>query len=144
MTAPNLPATVEEYGTGLEDIEGEVGAVPRIGINHSGGTFKDTLSGEEFPEIVGVALGLIKQRVFWPPVVEDGAKPLCKSNDAKTGYPNPALEKNGGFPWSDAPGLDPDSQPKDEHGRTIIACDSCPFAQWGRDPKTGKGTPPSW
>ena len=144
MTAPNLPATVsDEYGTGLEDIEGEVGAVPRIGINHKGGTFKDTLSGEEFAEIVGVPLGVIKQRVMWDPDVEnDNKKPWCKSNDAKTGYPNPSSERDGGFPWSDAKGLDPNTQPKDEFGRTIIACDSCPFAEWGRHPKTGKSTPP--
>jgi hypothetical protein len=143
MTSPNLPANVvDEYGSGLEDIENEVGAVPRIGINHSGGTFKDSLSGEEFPEIWGVALGMVKQRVFWPAVVEDGAKPMCKSQDATTGYPNPAPEKDGGFPWSDAAGLDPNTAPLDEHGRKLIQCETCPFAQWGKDTKTGKNTPP--
>jgi len=143
MTAPNLPARVtEEYGTGLEDIEDEVGALPRIGINHPGGTFKDTLSGEEFPEIHGVALGLIKQRVMWAPVVEDGAKPLCKSQDATTGYPNAAGEKEGGFPWSEASGLDPNTSAKDEHGRIVINCEGCPFSEWIPDAKTGKRKPP--
>lgn len=143
MTSPNLPATVaEEYGSGLEDIEDEVGALPRISINHSGGVFKDTLSGEEFPEIHGVALGMIKQRVMWAPVVEDGAKPLCKSQDATIGYPNAAAEKDGGFPWSDAAGLDPNTSAKDEHGRMVISCESCPFAQWGTDQKTNKRVPP--
>lgn len=145
MTQPgNTVATVvEDYGSGLEDLEGEIGAVPRIGINHQGGTFKDALSGEEFPKIIGVLLSVFKQRVFFPPVVEEKpSKPFCKSNDAKTGFPNMELEKNGGFPWSEAPGLDPNTQPKDEHNRTIIACETCPFAEWGRDAKTGKGVPP--
>jgi len=144
MTQPNLPATVaEEYGTGLEDIEDEIGAVPRINISHADGVFKDSLSGEEFPEIWGVALGMIKQRVFWPAVVEDGAKPMCKSQDANTGYPSPLAEKDGGFPWSDAAGLDPNVQPTDDDGRALIECATCPFSQWGKDAKTGKGTPPA-
>ncbi len=145
MTQPgNTVATVvEDYGSGLEDLEGEIGAVPRIGINHPGGAFKDALSGEEFPKIIGVLLSVFKQRVFFPSVVEEKpSKPFCKSNDAKTGFPNMELEKNGGFPWSEAPGLDPNTQPKDEHNRTIIACETCPFAEWGRDAKTGKGIPP--
>lgn len=144
MTQPNLPATVsEEYGSGLEDVADEVGMVPRIGINHAGGTFKDSLSGEEFPKIVGVPLGVFKQRVFWPATVgETPSKPFCKSNDAKTGYPNMDAEKDGGFPWSEAPGLDPNTQPKDEFDRPVIVCEGCPFAQWGKDPKTGKATPP--
>jgi hypothetical protein len=144
MTAPNLPATVaEEYGTGIEDLEDEVGMVPRIGINHPGGTFKDSLSGEEFPEIIGVPLGVFKQRVFWPAELDGSSKkPMCKSNDAKTGYPNMDLEKDGGFPWSEAPGLDPNTQPKDEYDRPVIDCSSCPFAQWGKNAKTGKNTPP--
>jgi hypothetical protein len=144
MTQPNLPATVtEEYGTGLEDLEDEVGMVPRIGINHPGGVFKDSLSGEEFPKIIGVPLGVFKQRVFWASEMgETPSKPLCKSNDAKTGYPNMEAEKNGGFPWSEAPGLDPNTASKDEFDRPIIACDACPFAQWGKNAKTGKNVPP--
>jgi hypothetical protein len=142
MTAQNLPAMVEEYGTGLEDIEDEVGGIPRIAINHKAGVFKDTLTGEEFAKIVGVPLGVIRQRVMWSADMDEAAKPpLCKSNNGKVGYPNSESEKNGGFPWSDAKDLNQATLPKDEQGRTIISCEGCPFAEWGRD-KTGKPVPP--
>lgn len=144
MSQPNLPATIaDEYGTGLEDIENETGMVPRIGINHPGGTFKDSLSGEEFPKIYGVALGMIKQRVMWEQGdIESGAKPQCKSQDATTGYPNVSGKPGESFPWKDAPGLDPNVQPKDEHGRITITCETCPFAQWGPRNEKGKSVPP--
>lgn len=144
MTTPNLPATVsEEYGTGYEDLDDEISAVPRIQISHKDGVFKDSLSGEEFATIIGVPLGVVKQRVMWDAEVsETPSKPLCKSNDAKTGFPNMDAEKDGGFPWSSAPGLDPNTQPKDEYDRIVIACDSCPFTTWGKNAKTGKPVPP--
>lgn len=144
MTSSNLPATVaEEYGTGLEDIEDEITAVPRIGIDHKAGVFKDSLSGEEFPRIYGVLLGMVKQRVMWEPGdIEPGAKPQCKSQDSVTGYPNMSGKPGESFPWAEAPGLDPNTQPKDEHGRIIISCDGCPFAQWGPRDAKGKSKPP--
>lgn len=145
MTQPGneLARIAEEYGSGLEDIENEVSGVPRIGINHRGGTFKDSLSGEEFPTIYGIMLGMVKQRVMWEQGdIEPGAKPQCKSQDAKTGYPNMSGKPGDSFPWKDAPGLDPNTAPKDEHGRTILSCDSCPFAEWGPRNEKGKPTPP--
>ena len=145
MTQPgNAIANVaDEYGTGLEDIQDDVTAVPRIGINHKGGTFKDTLSGEEFPKMYGVALGMIRQRVMWEPGdIEPGAKPQCKSQDAKTGYPNMSGKPGESFPWQEAPGLDPNTQPTDEHGRIIISCEGCPFTEWGKRDAKGKSKPP--
>ena len=139
MTAPNLPATVsDEYGTGYEDLGDDVAVVPRIQINHKGGTFKDSLSGEEFPEIHGVLLGVVRQRAFWPSEMgENPSKPMCKSNDGITGYPNPEPEKDDGFPWSQS-GLNKAAQPVDEHDRITIACETCPFAQWRENPKDPK------
>lgn len=145
MTQPGnaLANIVEEYGSGLEDIEDEVTAVPRIGINHSGGTFKDSLSGEEFPSIYGIALGMIKQRVMWEQGdIEAGAKPQCKSQDAKTGYPNMSGKPGDSFPWNEATGLDLATSAVDEHNRPIISCASCPFAEWGAKDAKGKSKPP--
>lgn len=145
----NLPAVqdaaqqaLEEYGTGLEDINADEVAIPRIMINHPDGVFKDRLTGEEFAEIHGVPLGMIKQRAMWHPEISEGGdgRPQCKSSDAQTGYPNlegPRIEDK--FPWHDAPGLDPSSLPKDEKGRITIACATCPFSKWG-DKKPGKST----
>lgn len=140
----NLPATIgEQYGTGLEDLEGEISVVPRIGINHAGGTFKDSLSGEEFAKITGVALGIIKQRVMWEPGdIEAGAKPQCKSQDGQVGYPNMSGKPGESFPWATAPGLDPNTASRDEHNRPIIECKTCPFAQWGERDAKGKSKPP--
>jgi hypothetical protein len=143
--AENLPAVqqaLEEYGTGLEDISADEVAIPRITINHADGVFKDRLTGEEFPEMHGILLGMIKQRVMWHPEISENSdsRPQCKSSDAQTGYPNlegPRLEDK--FPWQDAPGLDLNSLPKDEHGRVVIACATCPFAKWG-EKKPGKTT----
>lgn len=145
----NLPAVVEdalaEYGTGLEDISAEDVQIPRITINHGSGVFKDRLTGEEFAEMHGILLGMVKQRVMWHPEISENSdgRPQCKSSDAQTGYPNmdgPRLEDK--FPWDEAL-LDPNSMPIDEHNRITIACATCPFAKWG-EKKPGKttSTPP--
>lgn len=143
MTTPgtDLAQIQDQYGTGLEDFD-EEGAIPRININHSAGTFKDALSGEEFPEMYGVLLGMVKQRVMWADDVETGAKPMCKSQNGKIGYPNVGDKPEDRFPWKDAPELNQSTQPMDEFGRTIIGCDTCPFAQWGAKTASGKSTPP--
>lgn len=143
----NLPATVaQEYGTGLEDIEDDVTAIPRVQVNHRTGTFKDALTGEEFPVMYGIALGMVRQRVLWAPSddgPEPGSKPQCKSQDGKTGYPNMGVgNEEDLFPWENAPGLDPNTAAKDEHGRIILDCTGCPFAEWGAKGKNGKSKPP--
>lgn len=148
MTAPaNLPAVqdaLDEYGTGLEDISPDEVAIPRITINHADGVFKDRLTGEEFPVMNGILLGMIRQRVMWHPEISENGdgRPQCKSSDAVTGYPNmegPRQEDK--FPWEDAKGLDPNVLPRDESGRITIACATCPFAKWG-DKKPGATTSP--
>ncbi len=141
MTDENLPAQMSDYMTGLEDLDTSTLAMPRVQVQHKVGTFKDAMTGEEFPEMKGIMLGLIKQRVMWPKDQIDGGKPMCKSNDALNGYPLMEGDPDNVFPWEDAPGLDPNQIPKDEHGRLVIPCASCPFAQWTKDRK-GKSVPP--
>lgn len=128
----NLPATItEEYGTGLEDLDPNEVAVPRLKIDHANALFKDGITGEEFAKLSGVFLGMVKQRIFWNRQVEENAKPRCKSNDAAVGYPNmTGPNQEDMFPWAES-GLDPNAMPKDEHGRVTIPCANCPFAQWG-------------
>jgi len=58
-----------------------------------------------------------------------------------TGYPNMTGGADEAFPWAKS-GLNPATQPKDEHGRTVIACEGCPFAQWGPRNAQGKSDPP--
>lgn len=141
MTQPGtgvaLPA---DYETGLEDFDASSAALPRIQIVHEHGVFVDKQTNEEFPLMYGVFLGLVAQRVFWAKELENDSKPLCKSNDGETGYPNVTGPAHSLFPWPKA-GLNPQNVPKDEHGRPILKCEGCPFAEWG--PRTaGKATPP--
>lgn len=122
----------DQYATGLEDFNPNEAAVPRIEIDHEGGVFKNRLSGEEFPEMYAIILGLVKQRVFWPKEVRDKGKPFCKSSDFAVGYPLMEGAREDLFPW-DGSGLDPSAMPKDEYDRITIPCEACKFAQWGQD-----------
>jgi hypothetical protein len=138
MTTQDV-ALPTDYETGLEDFDPTEAGLPRIHINHGEGTFVDKQTNEEFPIMYGVFLGLIKQRVFWPREVEDDMKPYCKSNDAEWGFPNMTGPRGSLFPWSES-GMNPATQPKDEHGRVQIKCETCPFAEWTN--KDGKQVPP--
>lgn len=146
MTAPNLPAVQDNnastVATGLEDLDPNEIAIPRIRVEHAKGVFIDSLTGEEFPTMYGVLLGMVRQRVMWAKEVVDGGRPQCKSSDAITGFPNmEGPDADSKFPWA-ASGLAPEAQPTDEHGRIVIACNTCPFAQWGPRKANGKSDPP--
>lgn len=143
MTTQNLPARTDDFDdldTGLEDFKPEEATIPRLGIAHADGVFKDNLTGEQFAEMYGVILGLVKQRVMWPAELgDDGQPPQCKSSDAATGYPNMDNRSGIGFPWAES-GLDASSLPVDTAGRVTIACEACPFSQWTKG--VGKNIPP--
>lgn len=84
-----VPVTESGSIVGLEDIDLSEGGTPRITIDHTDAVFRDTMSGVAVAEFSGIVLGLVKQRVLWPPEVGDEpAQPLCKSVDFKTGRPN--------------------------------------------------------
>lgn len=136
----NLPAVVSDYDTGLEDFDPSDAALPRLSIVHDGGTFKDNLSGEEFGEIHGVFLGMIKQRHMWNSDPEDDAKPMCKSSDAETGFPNVTGPDHSLFPWEQS-GFTPQTASRDEHNRPVLKCDTCVFAQWTKN--GAKNVPPA-
>jgi hypothetical protein len=109
---------------GLESVDANDVALALIKIDHDAGRFVDSLTGEEYPEIDGVLLGLLKQRVMWADDLENSTGPLCKSRDAITGVPREE------FPWDHFKakgGAEPT-------GSETIACDSCPLAQWGSHP----------
>jgi hypothetical protein len=145
MTALAEPGTglarPEDFATGLEDFNSEDLKLPRLSINHENGTFKDSLSNMEYEELVIIPLGLIKQRVLWPPQISDekDAVPLCKSPDHKTGYPTidrPNQAEN--FPWA-ATGWQPQMFQPNAEGRLILPCESCRLKEWKSHPD-GKKT----
>jgi hypothetical protein len=129
-----------DYETGLEDFDASSAGLPRVHIKHQDGVFADRQTNEEFSQIHGVFLGMIKQRVMWAKDLEDDSKPLCKSNDGEFGYPNITGPKHSLFPWA-LSAIDPQTVPTDEHGRPTIKCETCPFTQWVRT--AGKNTPPA-
>jgi hypothetical protein len=125
---------------------GDVGAgdlsMPRLSINHPEGTFKNSLSGEEFPVLRAVFLGLIKQRVYFHPKVDDGDKPMCKSPDFNSGFPNMNLDgktpSDKVFPWAES-NFDPANFPPEQgiNGLVTLPCDKCVFKEWSKS-----GEPP--
>lgn len=122
LATPNLP---EQYGTGvegLEDFDTADMVMPTLRINHDETVFEDGLSGEKFPELEVVLLGLIKQRVLWEAEVSEGKQgPLCKSYDFSVGRPD--LKR---FPWQ-AAGFAPDQAES-------LPCASCNLKEWGSHP----------
>lgn len=135
----------EQFGgviPGLEDFDTSRAAIPRISIDHPGGLFVDSLTGEETPELNLIILGMVTQRILWPKTMGDSDSPLCKSREGRTGYP--LLEPNGKkgliFPFEATP-FDPNGMATDENGNHCIECAACPLKEWeGR----GKGsTPPA-
>lgn len=131
MSTDVVPAGT--YNTGLDDL-GDTVLIPRLKIGHKTATFIYPSSGQEFPEIHAYILGLVRQRVLFHPKVDGNEKPMCKSPDARHGFPNLTPEDpKKAFPWSVAQ-LDPSQAPKDEQGRTQIACGSCHLKEWGSHP----------
>lgn len=119
---------------GLEDFSKEDLTIPVIQIEHETGLFVDKLTGEKFPEIDGVLLGLLKSRIMWPPqqnAVGQKPAPMCRSREAITGKPG------DNFPWADfKKGTEKNKEWSPEPlSAETIACSTCYFAQWGSDPK---------
>lgn len=118
---------------GLEDFDlATESTTPRIRIVHSDGVYEDNQSGVQTDSFDGIILGLVKQRVLWPPEMEEDAPPLCRSYDFKTGYPNPATFplKQSGLKITLSDGV-------------TASCADCKLQEWGSNPKTpaGEGTP---
>lgn len=121
------------YMTGLEDFTAEDLKLARLVIDQKAGTFKDTLSGAEYPAVHAITLGVVKQRVMWKAAVEEESMPLCKSTDNHNGYPTTWDKPQNNFPWQ-AAGWQPSDFPKDDLGRVVLPCDSCRFKEWKSHP----------
>lgn len=124
---------IEKYdpslNVGMEDFDMATDAVmPTIKIDHKKGVFVDGLSGEEFPELDAVLLGLIKQRVLWEAEVEENSKgPLCRSYNFTEGHPD-----YDRFPWKSATIF---QKPASEDEVVTLPCESCPLKEWDSHPQ---------
>lgn len=140
---------------GFEDVDSTDLAIPRLRIEHADGLFKDSLSGETWPELDVIILGLVKQRIFWRGELEEGERPACKSPNAEYGFPNtdPKSAVDKRFPWEESNYSPEDAQPIvlepsrqypdgwSSNGHGVISCSGCVFAEWTKT-SSGKNEPP--
>lgn len=148
--------TVEQYGSnapalggdedfleGLDDFKPEdMGAPPRLNIEHNDKTFKVSSSGEEFETARLIILGMVRQRTLWHPDIPEGESPppMCKSPDFEHGFPELSEDTKAEyrFPWR-ASGMSqdllvdngPDVKPN-------LSCSDCKLKEWGTDPKANR------
>jgi hypothetical protein len=134
-TAPPVPA-VPDDDIGLGDIDETDLAIPRLLINGPEAKFEDSLTHEMWDTLDVILLGLVKQRVLWPPTMgDDKVPPLCKSLDAKIGRPDVPT-----FPWAESQFTPPspwsESDPQHE-----LDCSACPLKEWGSHPSPDRQVP---
>jgi len=132
----SVPATLgDDFETGLEDFGMEDAVIPRLTIVHKEGQFKDSLSNETFPTLRAIILGLVKQRVLWHQIMDDGDWPMCRSANHEVGLPNLSDEqpKEKRFPWEKS-GFDPAHYPPEEDGKIRLPCSGCQLKEWKTHP----------
>lgn len=146
MTTDNVPATMMEemdFMEGLEDFKAEdMGAPPRLNIEHIDARFKVSGSGEEFTEGEFIILGMVRQRTMWHPEIPEGESPppMCKSPDFVNGFPEMSEEVKSDFrfPWQ-ASGMNPNMLVDNGEGvKQSVKCSDCKFKEWGTDPKSDR------
>jgi hypothetical protein len=123
-----------ELMVGLEDVSPSDMVIPRIRIIGSEAAFQENLSNAKFEQLDCIILGLIKQRAYFHPVVLEGSKgdkPMCKSTDFETGYPNISEKTppDRQFPWSKS-NFDRQNFPENDKGQIVLPCQSCIFSMW--------------
>lgn len=138
MTSVPAKASDYDYETGLEEFSREDAVIPRLSIMHKEGRFLDSLTKEEFDTVKVIILGLVKQRSLWHTEVgEEGDRPMCRSMDHDTGFPNLSddqpKEKRFDTVWVKS-GFDPKDYPPDEEGVVRLPCASCQLKEWGSHP----------
>lgn len=117
---------------GLEDIEESDLTIPRITIDHEGGVFVDSQTNERFEEFDCIMLGLVKQRVLWPPTPgAEGEGPMCRAVNFTTGAPDPAkwVVKHNGVTAVAQSGFT-----FDEVEAGNLSCANCGLKEWESHP----------
>lgn len=143
MSAGTQLATVDKGGfLALSDEAGQVAEIveanldgqqiterdlTRLTVPSGGGTAweREGLTGKEHvSEIVGILVFKKRTRGYWPlPVGEGDDNPVCRSDDAITGF---------GRPWATASDPDPDGEPERR------SCAECPLSEFGSGKNGGQ------
>lgn len=116
---------------GLEDIGAGELTVPRLEIVHDKGVFRDRNTKTEYSTLNCIILGVVKQRIMWDKVVDDGDKPQCRSANFELGWPQMRTDipKSKQFPWVKS-NFNPEDQPTQPNGLVALSCESCVFKDW--------------
>lgn len=126
-STPGTTLAIPEEDYGLDDFNDSDLVIPRLNIEQKKAVFVDGLSGEEYPEIEVVLLGMVRQRVLWKPEMEEKVSaPLCKSYDGKEGHPGDE------FPWK-ASGFVKATVAEGEE-QPALSCAGCALKDWGSHP----------
>jgi len=129
VAVPAIPASDID---GLEDVDETDITIPRLTIDHKNGWFVDSQTNETFTEFQCIMLGLVKQRVLWPPTPgEEGDGPLCRSVDFTTGSPYLSgwVEKYNGITAQKQSGF---TIQEVEDGN--LPCNNCGLKEWDSHP----------
>lgn len=126
------PQVVNTRPEGLEDFDQSDMVMPRLTIDGKKAKFVDSLSGEEFDKMESILLGLIKQRVLWPPEPSENGKdkPLCRSFEFKIGHPD--VDR---FPWKEAEFKKDAFVKGDSEAAVHLPCEDCHLKEWDSHPK---------
>lgn len=132
-------STAMEPVDGLEDIGSADLVLPILKLAHKDPEwgFENSLTNEISKELNVIVLGVVKQRILWPPDPgAEGEGPICRSYDFAHGIPDPEkwlaiVEKpRTGHPSGFARDLIEAGGP--------LECGSCPLKEWDTHPKGAK------
>lgn len=126
-----------QFDTGLEDMTQADLSIPRLSIVNKKGVFRDSLSNNEMQGLNVIILGLVKQRTLWPHKVgETQSKPMCRSNDFRTGFVN-TKQPQYPFPFQVAE-LTQANVINREDGQLTFNCADCKLKEWNTHPTGDK------
>ena len=137
-SVPATQADMQYANTGLEDFDQSDAVLPRIKIIQAEGQWEENLGGQRYTTLRFIPLGLVKQRVLFHHIVDNGDVPMCKSSDFNIGYPNPDAPEKKSFPW-EISGFRKEDFPPDAEGNIKLPCTGCQLKEWGSTP--GGDTP---
>ena len=148
--APSVPAVPAQAARpagdieGLEDVDSSDLTMPYLRIIGREGVFQDSLSNEKFEQLDVVMLGLVKQRVLWPPQMEENGpkEPLCRSRNFTQGVPGDRFRAafNGVTPQQ-ASGFSHEEIDAAQQGGAPLECTRCNLKNWNSRPD---GQNPPW
>lgn len=131
-----------EYGNvGLEDVTAADLVLPRLNIDNKKNMFVNSVTKAEYDEVEVILLAQVKQRVMWPPDVDESPNPMpqCKSTDFVHGFPNvdPKAPFDKLFPWAES-SFQPEAGAAGQYevelsaevGLPALPCEKCAFQKW--------------